>query len=112
MISSAVEATLAPTETTVGWAVVGGLAATLSSGLGLLIAVRVQQAGTVGASLGLVGVTLGYTAAREGFWEVLGRHPGTARSLDWLVALLAESSIWLLAAIALLLLVFPRAPER
>ena len=36
-----------------------------------------------------------------------GPFPGTARSLDWLVALLAESSIWLIAAIALLLLFFP-----
>jgi len=107
VISSAVEAAIAPTKSSLGWAVVGGLVAALSSGLGLLITERARQAEVVGALLGLVGLTLGYTAAREGLWEVLGRHPGTARSLDWLVALLAESSIWVIAAIALLLLVFP-----
>ena len=107
VISSAVEAALAPTKSSLGWALVGGLTAALSSGLGLLITERARQAEVVGALLALVGVTLGFTAAREGLWEVLGRHQGTARSLNWLVALLAESSIWLIAAIALLLLVFP-----
>jgi len=107
VIASAVEATIAPAKSSVGWAVVGGLAAALASGLGLLITKRAREAEVVGALLALVGLTLGYTAAREGFWEVLGRHPNTARSLDWLVALLAESSIWLVAAIALLLLTFP-----
>src|SRR4051812_6528269 len=105
--ASVIQAAFAPTKATVGWAVVGGLAAALSAGLGLLIAERARQAEVVGASLGLVGATLGYTAAREGLWEVLGRHPRTARSLNWLVALLAESSIWTVAAIALLLLIFP-----
>ena len=107
VIASAVEAVLAPTRSSVGWALVGGLTAALSSGLGLLITERARQAEVVGALLALVGVTLGFTAAREGLWEVLGRHQGAARSLNWLVALLAESSIWLIAAIALLLLVFP-----
>ena len=107
VIASAVEAVLAPTRSSVGWALVGGLTAALSSGLGLLITERARQAEVVGALLALVGVTLGFTAAREGLWEVLGRHQGAATSSDWLVALLAESSIWLIAAIALLLLVFP-----
>ena len=107
LISSAVEAMIAPTKSSLGWAVVGGLAAAFSAGLGLLITERARQAEVVGALLALVGVTLGFPAAREGLWEVLGRFPGTARSLDWLVALLAESSIWLIAAIALLLLCFP-----
>jgi signal transduction histidine kinase len=99
---------------TVGWAVLGGVTALLAAGLGVVIATRAGGAAAVGASLGLVGVTLAYTAAREGFWELLGRHPDTAKSLNWLVALLAESSIWAVAAIALLLLLFPdgRLPSR
>jgi signal transduction histidine kinase len=107
VIAAAVEAAIVPTKSSVGWAIVGGLAAALSAGLGLLIAGRARRAEIVGVLLALVGLTLGYTAAREGLWDILGRHPGTARSLGWLVALLAESSIWVVAAIALLLLFFP-----
>src|SRR3954468_23583870 len=98
VIAAAVEAAIVPTKSSVGWAIVGGLAAALSAGLGLLIAGRARRAEIVGVLLALVGLTLGYTAAREGLWDVLGRHPGTARSLGWLVALLAESSIWVVAA--------------
>jgi signal transduction histidine kinase len=104
---AAFEAALAPTEATVGWSVVGGLVALLAGGLGLLITRRAPEAAAVGALLGTIGATLGFTAAREGLWEILGRHFSEAKSLAWLVALLAESSIWLFAAIALLLLVFP-----
>src|SRR3954453_5550248 len=102
-------ATQAPTATTITWAAVGGLCAVLSAGLGMVIARRTRPArpSVIGALLTLVGLAVAFTAARVNAWEVLARHPHTLASLDWLVALLAESSIWLFAALALLLLYFP-----
>src|SRR5689334_1299125 len=99
-------AALAPTTTTLAWAALGGVAAALWAGLGLLVARR-ERRNVVGALLALVGLAIALTAAREIGWRVLVRHPETLASLDWLVALLAESSIWLFAALALLLLYFP-----
>src|SRR3954470_7183727 len=106
VLTAVVLAALAPTGATVAWAAVGGACAVLSAALGVVIARRAPS-GVVGALLALVGLAVALTAAREVGWEVLARHPATLASLDWLVALLAESSIWLFAALALLLLYFP-----
>src|SRR4051812_24908519 len=106
VLTAVVLAALAPTGATVAWAAVGGVCAVLSAGLGGVIARRAPSRGG-GAALALVGLAVALTAAREVGWEVLARHPATLASLDWLVALLAESSIWLFAALALLLLYFP-----
>jgi signal transduction histidine kinase len=68
---------------------------------------RRARGNPVGALLALAGMLEAGTAAREIGWRVLAQHPATALRLNWLVALLAESSIWLFAVLALLLLYFP-----
>jgi signal transduction histidine kinase len=99
-------ATAAPSRTTLAFAAIGGIASTVSAAVGLAVARRAPR-NPVGALLALVGLALALTSAREIGWRVLVSHPDTLTSLDWLVALLAESSIWLFAALALLLLYFP-----
>src|SRR4051812_12067812 len=106
VLTAVVLAALAPSATTIAWAAVGGACAALSAVLGVVIARRVPS-NVVGALLALVGLAVAFTAAREIGWRLLADHPRTLASLDWLVALLAESSIWLFAALALLLLYFP-----
>src|SRR3954452_13089838 len=106
VLTAVVLAAMAPTATTLAWAAVGGVAAALWAALGSVVARR-ERGNVVGALLALVGLAIALTAAREIGWRVLVRHPDTLASLDWLVALLAESSIWLFAALALLLLYFP-----
>jgi hypothetical protein len=111
VLTAVVLAAFTPTETTIAWAAVGGVCAALSAGLGVVIARRARP-NVIGALLGLVGLAVALTAAREIGWRVLAGHPATLASLDWLVALLAESSIWLFATLALLLLYFPTATCR
>jgi signal transduction histidine kinase len=106
VLAAVVLTAMAPTATTLAWAAVGGVAAALWAALGSVVARR-ERGNVVGALLALVGLAIALTAARETGWRVLVRHPDTLASLDWLVALLAESSIWLFAALALLLLYFP-----
>src|SRR4051794_15112817 len=95
-----------PSATTLGIAAVGTLLAGVTGALGLLVA-RGARGNVVGALLAAVAALEALTAAREVGWRVLAAHPDTAARLNWLVALLAESSIWLFAALALLLLYFP-----
>ncbi len=90
----------------VGWAVVGGAAALLCAGLGAVVARRVRD-NPVGPLLVGVGAGVALTAAREAAFFALAEHEQTAVRLNWLVALLAESSSWLFAALGLLLLYFP-----
>jgi signal transduction histidine kinase len=106
-------AAVRPTGTTIAIALVGGAAAAAAAGLGLAVARR-TPGNVVGVLLVLVGLTEAFTAARLIGWQVLAAHPATAARLDWLVALLAESSVWLLVALSLLLLYFPdgRLPGR
>src|SRR4051794_4189488 len=106
VVAGAPLAVLAPTGATIAWATVGGVCAGLSAGLGVVIARRAQPK-LIGALLALVGLAVALTAAREIGWRVLERHPERLASLDWLVASMEESSIWLFAALALLLLYFP-----
>ncbi len=72
----------------------------------MLVARRVP-----GSRLGLLLVagaaTLAYSGARENAEALLARHPEDWRSLGWLVAVTAESSVWVFTAFALLLLYFP-----
>jgi signal transduction histidine kinase len=95
-----------PTATTIGIAVVGTAAAALAVGLGLAVARRVPR-NPVGLLLVLVGLAVAFSATRLIGWQLLGAHADEAVRLDWLVALLAESSVWLFVALALLLLYFP-----
>jgi signal transduction histidine kinase len=95
-----------PAATTIGLALVGGIAAAEWAALGLVVARR-DRGDVVGALVALVGVGVAFTATREIAWRVLAHHPETLASLDWLVAVLAESSVWLFAALALVLLYFP-----
>src|SRR3954452_11950716 len=97
VITAVVLAAVAPTATTIPWAAVGGVCAVLSAGLGMVVVRRTAPArpSGIGVLLTLVGLAVAFTAARVNAWEVLARHPHTLASLDWLVALLAESSIWL-----------------
>src|SRR4051812_13032213 len=106
VLAAVVLAAVAPTATTIAWAAVGGVSAALSAGLGMVIARRARPK-VIGSLLAFVGLAVALTAARESGWQLLARHAETLASLDWLVALLAESSIWLFAALALLLLYFP-----
>jgi signal transduction histidine kinase len=106
VLAAAVLAALEPTSTTISVAAVGGSVAAVTAGLGLAVA-RHARRNVVGALLVLVGLMEAFTAAREIGERVLARHPETLASLDWLVALLAESSVWLFVALALLLLYFP-----
>jgi signal transduction histidine kinase len=97
---------MAPTTTTLAWLAIGGLGGTISAILGALVTRRCRN-NIIGPLLVAVGASLAFAAAREAGWEVLAQHPAAAAHLDWLVALLAESSVWLLVALALLLLFFP-----
>jgi signal transduction histidine kinase len=106
VVAGWVLAALEPTATTLGIAAAGTLLAGVTAALGLVVARR-ARANVVGALLVLVALGEALTATREVGWRVLAAHPDTAAQLNWLVALLAESSIWLFAALALLLLCFP-----
>jgi len=74
--------------------------------LGILI-VRRSAARVVGTLLAAVGLAVAVTVAKEAAWGVLAERPAAARSLAWLVALLDQSAMWILVAVALLLLYFP-----
>src|SRR3954449_9592088 len=91
---------------TLGIVALGGAIAAMTAALGAVVARR-ARGNVIGPLLVLVGVAEAFTAAREAGWRVLAQHPATLARLDWLVALLAESSIWLFVALALLLLHFP-----
>jgi signal transduction histidine kinase len=106
VLAGAVLAALHPTATTIAWAALGGLVAVVSAVLGVVIARRAPR-NVVGMLLVLVGLGVAWTAAREIGWRLLAQHPDTAATLNWLVAVLAESSVWLFATLALLLLYFP-----
>src|SRR4051794_25802940 len=99
-----------PSATTLGIAAVGTLLAGVTGALGLLVA-RGARGNVVGALLAAVAALEALTAAREVGWRVLAAHPDTAARLNWLVALLAESSIWLFAAPAPLVFYFPGGPR-
>jgi signal transduction histidine kinase len=106
LIGGVALAIVTPTATTIGIAAVGAAAATLAVGLGLAVARRAPR-NAVGLLLVLVGLGVAFSATRLIGWHVLGVHSDEAARLDWLVALLAESSVWLFVALALLLLYFP-----
>src|SRR3954470_2329157 len=117
VLTAVVLAAMAPTATTLAWAAVGGVAAALWATLGTVVARR-ERRNVVGALLALVGLAVALTAAREIGWRVLERHPERLPahpSVGGLVggkavsclAAREESSIWLFAALALLLLYFP-----
>jgi signal transduction histidine kinase len=106
VLAGAVLAAFDPTATTIAWAVLGGLVAVVSVALGVVIA-RHARRNVVGMLLVLVGLGVAWTGAREIGWRLLAQYPDTAATLNGLVAVLAESSVWLFAALALLLLYFP-----
>src|SRR4051812_13638708 len=93
-------AALEPATETLGIAAAGTLVAGLSAVLGVIVAHRARR-NVVGALLVLIGLGEALTATREIGWRALAEHPATLARADWLVALLAESSIWLFVALAL-----------
>src|SRR3954453_14316106 len=103
VVAAAALAAVAPSAPTVAIAAVGAATGSLSAGLGAVVARR-ARGNPVGALLALAGMLEAGAAAREGGWGLLAEHPASALRLNWLVALLAESSIWLFAVLALLLL--------
>ena len=113
VVGGVVLATLEPTASTFGWAVVGGAAALVCAGLGALVARRVRD-NPVGPLLVAVGACVAFSCARQVGFQVLAQHDDTAERLNWLVALTTEASSWLFAAIGLLLVYFPdgRLPGR
>ena len=106
VLAAVVFAALEPTSTTIALAAVGGSVAAVTAGLGVAVAWHARR-NVVGMLMVLVGLGEAFTAAREIGERVLVRHPDTLAALDWLVALFAESSVWLFVALALLLLCFP-----
>jgi signal transduction histidine kinase len=96
----------APTATTIAYAVFGAVVAPVWVGVGVVVA-RATRRNPVGALLALAGLGLAFTATREIGERVVVRHSDALARLDWLLALLSESSIWVLVALALLLLLFP-----
>src|SRR3954454_19858980 len=94
VLAGAVLAALAPTPWTIGSVAIGGTAAVVCAGLGALVARRVRD-NRVGALLALVGAALAFVAARNAGLTYLAHHPHALARLDWLVALLAESAVWL-----------------
>src|SRR3954469_20225254 len=92
-LSGVVLAAIEPTGATVTSAAVGAVGA-LWAALGVVVA-RHARRNPVGALLALAGAGVAFTEAREIAERVLVQHPATLRSLDWLAALLEESSIWL-----------------
>lgn len=84
----------------------GGAFAVLWVLVGVFVARR-PRTGPVGPLLVAVGLAAAFTATREVAWHVLAARPDTAARLDRLVAVLAESSVWLFVALALLLAYFP-----
>lgn len=68
----------------------------------------------VAALLAFVGVNLSFTLTREIAWMVLAASDTAFPQLEWIAALLRETTWWLVAAIALLFLYFPdgRLPGR
>src|SRR4051812_40112352 len=91
-------------STTLAIALAGTLVAGVTAVVGVIVTRRARR---IGVLLILVALGEALTAAREIGWRVLAEHPATAKQLNWLVALTAESSIWLFAALGLLLLCFP-----
>jgi signal transduction histidine kinase len=113
VLAAGVLAALEPTSTTIALAAVGGSVAAVTAALGVAVA-RHARRNVVGALMVLVGLCEALTAAREIGERVLVQHPSTLVTLDWLVVLFVESSVWLFVALALLLLYFPdgRPPSR
>jgi signal transduction histidine kinase len=99
-------AAVEPSGVTAGFAAGGGAFAVLWVVVGLFVARRVPG-NPVGPLLTAVGLAVAFTATREVGWRVLAARPHAAARLDWLVALLEESSVWLFVALALLLAYFP-----
>ena len=99
-------AAVEPSGVTAGFAAGGGAFAVLWVVVGLFVARRVRG-NLVGPLLTAVGLAVAFTATREVGWRVLAARPHAAARLDWLVAVLEESSVWLFVALALLLAYFP-----
>src|SRR4051794_26862746 len=95
-----------PNATTWSLAALGGTVAVVTVVLGVVVT-RLAVDKVVGTLLTLSGAALAFTVARLDGWQYLGAHTQLASRLAWLVALLAESSIWLLVLLCLLLLYFP-----
>jgi signal transduction histidine kinase len=106
-------AVMAPTPTALVNLGIGLAVAPTAAVLGVVITRR-QPRQLVGALLALVGFTGAVTVAREAGWQVLATRPDLWSSLDWLVAAMDQSAVWVFVAVALLLLYFPdgRLPSR
>src|SRR5690349_15665044 len=106
VVAGAALAALEPAASTIWLALAGAVAGAEWAALGLVVSRR-DRSNIMGALVALVALGVAFTTTREIAWRVLAPHPETLASLDWLVAVLAESSIWLLAALALVLPYFP-----
>jgi signal transduction histidine kinase len=106
VVAGVVLAAAEPTGTTIAYAAFGAAVAPVWAAVGVMVA-RAARRNVIGALLALIGLGLAFTATREVAERVLVRHPHALAQLDWLAALSSESSIWVLAALALLLLLFP-----
>src|SRR6476660_5521903 len=106
VVAGAGLAALEPAGATIALALIGGVAGAEWAALGLVVARR-ARGNVVGALVVLVGLNVAFTCVREISWRVLAERPDTLASLDWVVAALAESSVWLFVALGLVLLCFP-----
>jgi signal transduction histidine kinase len=95
-----------PSIAAVAWLAAGAVVGGLWAGLGLFVARR-EPANRVGAIMAVVGANVAFVAVREVGWEVLVVRWPTAGWAPWVAAALRESAVWLLVALALLLLHLP-----
>jgi signal transduction histidine kinase len=96
----------APGALAVATLALGLAVAPLAAVLGVVVARR-RAAPVIGALLAFLAVIVAAVVAREAGAGVLAARPADAQRLAWLVAFLAEGAIWVLVAVALLLLFFP-----
>ncbi|MEV6104805.1 histidine kinase [Streptomyces sp. NPDC051940] len=106
LLAAIAGAALAPTKTSLVNLAVGLAVAPAASVLGVLISRR-RPENRVGLLLALLGLAGAFTVTKEIGWQVLADRPDTLESLGRPAAVLAESALWVLAAVALLLLYFP-----
>ncbi len=78
----------------------------VSAVLGMVVARR-PAGQLIGAILGFLALVVSAIVAREAGAEFLASRPADAERFAWLMAILSEGAIWILVAVALLLLFFP-----
>jgi signal transduction histidine kinase len=107
LMASAALVLLAPSSASAINLALGLTVAPLSAALGVAIAGRPTSASRIGILLAALALAVSVIVTREAAGPFLAARQDVAASWSWLVAAMAESAIWVLAVIALLLVSFP-----